>query len=156
MPPSRPLPQANIGELDVRKTRKDLILGQLSLLQLQALVVSFLAALLSFLLGLTTPHRVSNDPIDAALNATLSRYNLSSVTEPRNLALAAGMFLGQRDDPDLGYIDSFKEGYTPPGFRILALIVVTSMLAASLSGALLGSFMSALVVLSRRMRINPG
>lgn len=79
----------------------------------------------------------------------------SALSEPRNLAVAAGFFLGERDDPDLGFYDSFKEGYTPPGAKELVMVLVTGMAAASLSGAVLGSFVSALVVLSRRLRINP-
>lgn len=149
-------PQANIGELDSRPTRRALVLGQLSLLQLQALAVSFLAAILSFLLGLTMPHRISDDPSPFYSNSTLHRYNSSAPPSSRDLAIAAGMFFGERDDPDLGYIDSFREGYTPPGGKELVFILVTGMLAASLSGAVLGSFVSALVVLSRRLRINPG
>lgn len=146
--------QANIGELDLRSNRRTLVLGQLSLLQLQALAVSFLAGILSFLLGLTLPHRISDEEL-AQANATLHKLALGA-TEPRNLAMYAGWYLGERDDPDEGYIDSFKEGFTPPGGKELMIVLVTGMIAASLSSGILGSFMSGLVVLSRRLRINPG
>lgn len=43
---------ANIGELDLRLTRRSLILGNLALLQVQALIVSLISGLLSFMLGL--------------------------------------------------------------------------------------------------------
>ena len=46
--------QANIGELDIRSTRQTLVLGNMALLQVQALIVSLIAGLLSFLLGLTS------------------------------------------------------------------------------------------------------
>lgn len=129
-----------------------MIIGQLSLLQLQALAISALAAVLSYLLGLTMPHRISpDDPASPLYNATLA-----ALSEPRNLAVHAGFYLGQRDDPDAGYIDTFKEGWTPPGMKELVMVLATGMLAATLSGGILGSFVSALVVLSRRLRINPG
>lgn len=150
--------QANIGELDIRETRRGLVLGQLSLLQMQALAVSFLAGILSFLLGLTLPHRISDEEL-ASVNATAALLaNGSSLlaSAPRDLAIVAAMFLGERADPDEGYIDSFKEGFTPPGGKELMIVLVTGMVAASLSSGILGSFMSGLVVLSRRLRINPG
>lgn len=101
------------------------------------------------------PHRVSSDDIFA--NATMPfNHSTFALEEPRNLAVAAGLWLGERDDPDLGYIDSFKEGYTPPGAKEFVMVLVTGVGAASLSGAILGSFMSGLVLLSRRLRINPG
>jgi solute carrier family 41 len=136
--------QANIGELDVRQARRGLILGQLSLLQMQALAVSFLAGILSFLLGLTLPHRISDEDLA-----------LSNSTTAANVTLTRTLLAG-RDDPDEGYIDSFKEGFTPPGGKELMIVLVTGMVAASLSSGILGSFMSGLVVLSRRLRINPG
>ena len=66
------------------------------------------------------------------------------------------MFFERGDDPDAGYIDTFKEGFTPPPGVFFLFILVTGMLATSLSGGILGSFISALVVLCRRLRINPG
>lgn len=46
---------ANVGELDEPDTRRRIILGNLSLLQVQATVVSFVAACVSLLLGLLVP-----------------------------------------------------------------------------------------------------
>lgn len=46
---------AHIGVLDRRSTRRTLITGSLSLLQLQALCVSALAAIVSFVLGQALP-----------------------------------------------------------------------------------------------------
>lgn len=109
---------------------------------MQALAVSFLAGILSFLLGLTLPHRISDE--DLALSNSTS------------FALNATLSFTGRADPDEGYIDSFKEGFTPPGGKELMIVLVTGMVAASLSSGILGSFMSGLVVLSRRLRINPG
>jgi solute carrier family 41 len=49
---------ANVGELDKPDVRRKLVLGNLSLLQVQAAVVSFVAACVSFILGLVVPHIV--------------------------------------------------------------------------------------------------
>jgi solute carrier family 41 len=46
---------ANIGQLDKPQQIRSLVLGNLSLLQLQAAVVSFVAACVSFIVGLTLP-----------------------------------------------------------------------------------------------------
>ncbi|KAJ8699219.1 hypothetical protein PTI98_002358 [Pleurotus ostreatus] len=46
---------ANVGELDDPKTRRGMILGNLTLLQVQAAVVSFVAAGVSLILGLMIP-----------------------------------------------------------------------------------------------------
>ena len=46
--------QANIGELDIRSTRQTLVLGNMALLQVQALIVSLIAGIVSFLLGLAS------------------------------------------------------------------------------------------------------
>ena len=48
---------ANMGELDKPSTRRTIILGNLTLLQVQATVVSFIAACVSFALSAFLPHR---------------------------------------------------------------------------------------------------
>lgn len=45
---------SQIGELDIRSTRRTLVLGNLALLQVQALVASLFAAILSFVFGLAS------------------------------------------------------------------------------------------------------
>ena len=52
--------QANIGELDIRLTRQTLVMGNLALLQVQALIVSFVAGLVAFLLGLLSRIGISS------------------------------------------------------------------------------------------------
>lgn len=47
--------QANIGELDDKASRYGILLGNIALLQVQATLVSFVAACLSFVLGLVMP-----------------------------------------------------------------------------------------------------
>lgn len=54
--------QANIGELDLRQTRRSLVLGNMALLQVQALLVSLLAGIVAFLLGLMSRHGLADSP----------------------------------------------------------------------------------------------
>ncbi|GAA5872464.1 hypothetical protein JCM3774_006830 [Rhodotorula dairenensis] len=117
---------ANIGELDLRLTRRSLILGNLALLQVQALIVSLLSGLVAFLLGLASRKGVHN-PLQHPLHPDVSA---------ETAAAAAG--------------DALQGGY----FEAL-LVLCVSMLAAGLSSGVLGSFMCSLVVLCRRFRLNP-
>lgn len=50
---------ANVGELDDKEARKSMIWGNLSLLQVQAAVVSFVAGSLSLVLSLIMPRTVA-------------------------------------------------------------------------------------------------
>lgn len=121
---------ANIGELDLRLTRRSLVFGNLALLQVQALIVSLLSGLLAFVLGLASRKGVSH-----ALQNPLLKPG-----SPENAAA--------------GGIDAtaaLRGGY----FEAL-LVLCVSMLAAGLSSGVLGSFMCSLVVLCRRFRLNPG
>ncbi|KZO90389.1 hypothetical protein CALVIDRAFT_542714 [Calocera viscosa TUFC12733] len=98
---------ANTGMLDPRATRKGIILGSLSVLQVQALAVSAVAAGVSFVLGLVLPEREI-------------------------------------------------EGVRPKsGFMEFMMVISASMSAASLSGAILGSFMCSLILVCRYFRLNP-
>ena len=47
--------QANVGDLDDRMSRYGILYGNMALLQVQATLVSFIAACLSFVLGFITP-----------------------------------------------------------------------------------------------------
>lgn len=68
---------ANTGELDKAQSRRAIILGNLSLLQVQAALVSFVAAIVSVLLGLVVPRVMPyRDPaVAAAHNATMAAHN---------------------------------------------------------------------------------
>ncbi|GAA5978044.1 hypothetical protein JCM10908_004208 [Rhodotorula pacifica] len=120
---------ANIGELDLRLTRRSLVLGNLALLQVQALIVSLLSGLLAFLLGLA-----SRKGVHHAL-----QHPVHNGASPENAA-AGG----------LDATAALRGGY----FEAL-LVLCVSMLAAGLSSGVLGSFMCSLVVLCRRFRLNP-
>jgi solute carrier family 41 len=52
--------------------------------------------------------------------------------------------------------EDITEGYTKPGGKQLMLILSTGMLTASLSSAVLGNFISWLVVVCRWFGLNPG
>ncbi|SCZ95798.1 BZ3500_MvSof-1268-A1-R1_Chr8-1g09805 [Microbotryum saponariae] len=109
---------ANIGELDLRPTRRALVLGNLALIQVQALIVSLISGLLAFILGVMSRSGV--------------QHHL------------------QHPVHKLGQAEHLRGGY----FEAL-LVLCVSMLAAGLSSAILGGFMCALVVLCRRLKINP-
>ena len=121
---------ANIGELDHRLTRKALLAANMTLLCLQALLISSLAAFLSFVLGLITRHR------------------LGDKMQPSG---------GFGDDAGLGVGDGeWHEGYTRPGWKQLVMVLATGMGAAAISAMVLGNFMGALVVVSRWLGLDPG
>ena len=119
---------ANIGELDSRHTRKPLLKANMSLLALQALLISSLAGVLSFGLGLMTRHRLGD--IDGS----------GDVVEPG---------LETQDQ-------EWHEGYTRPGWAQLVMVLATGMGSAGLSSAILGSFMSSMIVVARWWGIDPG
>lgn len=75
---------ANVGELDDPHTRRSIIIGNLALLQVQAAVVSFIAAGVSLVLGLILPRiqRAPTPPPPAA-NSTL----ITEAILPRLFAL---------------------------------------------------------------------
>ena len=60
------LPQANVGELDEKTSRYGILFGNMALLQVQATLVSFIAAILSFVLGTIMP-----DPHSPATSADM-------------------------------------------------------------------------------------
>jgi solute carrier family 41 len=123
---------ANIGELDVRRTRETLIFGNLALLQVQALIVSLFAGILSFLLGLGTGTEAANQPPTASVAARLV---------PRRVI---------HHHPSLDPSLKMRNGY----FEFV-LVIATAMLSASISSAILGTFMCALVVVTRQRGGNP-
>ncbi|GAA5890368.1 hypothetical protein JCM6882_008810 [Rhodosporidiobolus microsporus] len=111
---------ANIGELDLRATRRSLVLGNLALLQVQALIVSLISGLLAFILGLASRKGVHHG----------LQHPLHNAGTDETAALRGGYFEA-------------------------LLVLCVSMLAASLSSGVLGSFMCSIVILCRRFRINP-
>ncbi|TFY82211.1 hypothetical protein EWM64_g1807 [Hericium alpestre] len=132
---------SNMGELDKPATRNSIILGNLALLQVQATVVSFVAAIVSFILGLIvpSPNEPPSEALSAAGNSTalfhLARSTLHSVRVPRPVRP------GPKDSQS--------------GFVEFIMVAASAMSATCVSAALLGSFMCGLVVLCRKLGRDP-
>ena len=163
---------ANIGELDIRRTRETLIRGNLALLQVQALIVSSFAGVLAFVLGVMTPEPEIRTPVEtspsnpspspeSAIVDRLVRSTFSALrlrNQRRNLAspsnsgtqLSPRRIIHHHPKPPADPALKLRNGY----FEFV-LVIATGMLSASLSSAVLGSFMCALVVLTRRLGANP-
>lgn len=125
---------ATLGELDTRRVRRSLVTANLTLLGLQALLISSLAAIISFVLGLVTTHRLGDVPADGSYNATLPL--------PGTVA-----------DPSVN--DPWHEGYTRPGGAQLVMVLATGMAAAGISALVLGCFMCSLIVMCRWVNVDP-
>ncbi|CAO3688433.1 unnamed protein product [Rhizopus stolonifer] len=93
---------SNLGELDQGGTRRSLIIGNLSLLQVQSLVAGAVAGVASFALGLIT-----------------------------------------------------KPGSNNPSYFEMMFMTASAMVSASFSAAILGVFMCVLVILCRKLDIDP-
>ncbi|KIY71251.1 solute carrier family 41 member 1 [Cylindrobasidium torrendii FP15055 ss-10] len=117
---------ANMGHLDDPSTRRQIILGNLSLLQVQATVVSFIAACVSLVLGLIVPRNSEAPP-----------------TEARSL-------WSRRPRPILPPVRERKSGIAE-----FVMVASSAMSAACLSSIILGSFMCGLIVLCRRLGRDP-
>ncbi|SPO20785.1 uncharacterized protein UTRI_00262 [Ustilago trichophora] len=166
---------ANIGELDVRRTRETLIKGNLALLQVQALIVSMFAGVLAFLLGVVTPEPKTEGPVSTlpttpkqtpenALIHSIVRSAFSAVTmrnRRRSLSGSTTVVQGGSWLQKRRIIHHHPKPPTDPALRLrngyfeFVLVIATGMLSASLSSAVLGSFMCALVVIARRAGANP-
>ncbi|KAH7880070.1 solute carrier family 41 member 1 [Lentinula edodes] len=127
---------ANVGELDDPHIMRKIIFGNLSLLQVQATVVSFVAACVSFVLGFIIPR--------AEIPAT----------QPSESTLATRQLLGllpRRPRPTLPPVDTSRKF----GIHSFFMVVSTAMSAACLSSLILGSFMCTLIVICKRYGRNP-
>lgn len=128
---------ANIGELDIRRTRETLIFGNLALLQVQALIVSLFAGILASVLGVIGGlGGASEGP------KTAQRRGFAALLTKRRVI----HHHPAPSDPSMRLRNSYFE---------FVLVIATGMLAASMSSAILGSFMCALVVVTRQLGGNP-
>ncbi|KAF8710609.1 Divalent cation transporter, partial [Rhizoctonia solani] len=137
---------SHIGVLDRRSSRRALIGGSLSLLQLQALCVSALAAIVSFLLGLALPETAvaggsTGEKVGVDGNVTM-RWHLGKVA--RELVKQAPH-----------KVPKIKDEGTKSGWREFIIVLSTAMSSACLSGLILGSFMCSTVLLCRRFKLDP-
>ncbi|EUC66044.1 divalent cation transporter [Rhizoctonia solani AG-3 Rhs1AP] len=137
---------SHIGVLDRRSSRRALIAGSLSLLQVQALCVSALAATVSFLLGLALPDTAvaggsTGEKVVGDGKGT-RRWHIVNVV--RELVKQA-----PHKAPKI------KDGGTQSGWREFVIVLATAMTSACLSGLILGSFMCSIVILCRKFKLNP-
>ncbi|KAL6308666.1 hypothetical protein BKA93DRAFT_815299 [Sparassis latifolia] len=128
---------ANMGELDEPSRRKSIILGNLTLLQVQATVVSFVAACVAFLLGRIIPRPAGEEAVSAVLSG-----NITSSIVARTV--------GARTPRPI-----FPGGSPTSGLSEFAMVASAAMTSTCLSGCVLGSFMCTLVVLCRRFGLDP-
>ena len=126
---------ANIGDLDDRRTRRTLVFGNLSLLQVQALLVSAVAAVLSFILGIMMGPSIEPNEDSPAKTVTMHLLKIA--------------------------ISRRRPKYHPPkspvrgGVREFLLVLTSALLSASASSLVLGSFMCSLIMLCRKLKLNP-
>ncbi|KAI0737970.1 hypothetical protein C8Q80DRAFT_1114145 [Daedaleopsis nitida] len=128
---------ANMGDLDIPAKRRSIILGNLTLLQVQATVVSFFAACVAFLMSQLFPGQATtNDemPMDGSGGDVFRRLVIRGVHKPNP----------HRPIPP-----------PPSGASEFIMVASAAMCAACLSSILLGSFMCGLVVLCRRFGLDP-
>ncbi|OCH88237.1 hypothetical protein OBBRIDRAFT_734865 [Obba rivulosa] len=137
---------ANIGQLDKPSTRREIILGNLSLLQVQATVVSFVAACVAFLLGRVIPL----PPGEEAEVAVVANVTASLVTR---------MTASYPDSATLHYPrvprPIFPAGDKSSGLAEFIMVASTAMSSACLSSIILGSFMCLLIIGCRRFGLDP-
>jgi solute carrier family 41 len=150
---------SNMGSLDIPSVRNDLILGNLALLQVQAAVVSFIAACVSFLLGMIVPGVGENpsEPLSAETRGPFRYLRSTShshpLRRPRPTLPPAGVPKSGFNEYVFG--DQRLHQILTYPFRFM-VVASTAMSAACLSAILLGSFMCFLVVLCRKLGRDPG
>ncbi|TCD68000.1 hypothetical protein EIP91_011669 [Steccherinum ochraceum] len=131
---------ANMGELDRRSTRNQLIFGNLTLLQVQATVVSFIAACVAFILGRIMPRNSPAQPAD------LIGVN-STVVDAADMLFTLATRQAKRPH-------HYPEK-DPGGVNEFLMTAASAMTAACLSSLILGSFMCMLIVLCRKFGRDP-
>ncbi|THV06915.1 hypothetical protein K435DRAFT_742928 [Dendrothele bispora CBS 962.96] len=133
---------ANVGELDNPVVRRQMVLGNLTLLQVQATVVSFVAACVSFVLSFVIPRSTAPEAAPAQAGTEMSTRDVVNVL--MDLAV-------RRARPNLPPVDTSRK----TGFHSFVMVASTGMTAACLSGLVLGSFMCGLIVLCRYFGRDP-
>ncbi|KAF8344133.1 Mg transporter [Cantharellus anzutake] len=132
---------ANTGELDNALTRQSLIFGNLSLLQIQAIIMSTLAALFSFALGKILPSP-EEGVVPLSANSTTIARGLAPVTFPLTWRSVTR--------PTKLPLQKSRSG-AKEFFNVLSI----AFASASASALILGSFMCTVVILCRRFDLNP-
>lgn len=130
----------------MRRTRQTLIYGNLALLQVQALIVSLFAGILSFLLGMRSPSVSSKAAPTTERRSFKSLLLMKAAPASDHLQKRRVIHHHPQLDPSLKLRNSYFE---------FVLVIATAMLSASLSSAILGSFMCTIVIVTRRFGGNP-
>ncbi|KAH9992844.1 hypothetical protein BJV77DRAFT_1001392 [Russula vinacea] len=134
---------SNMGDLDIPSVRNALIVGNLALLQVQAVVVSFIAACFTFLLGLIIPG-VGEEPSDPLPTHTRDPFRHYY----QRIAGQGHSLRRPRPTPP-------PPGVPKSGFNEFMVLTSTAMSATCLASILLGTFMCFLVVLCRKLGRDP-
>ncbi|KAI8999121.1 hypothetical protein BD414DRAFT_433700 [Trametes punicea] len=131
---------ANMGDLDHPSKRRSIILGNLSLLQVQATIVSFVAACVAFLMSRIVSASTGTEG-DIAPSENLRRELLRMLS-------ARGVHKAKPHRPPVP---------VPPAGPVDRFIMVaaSAMCAACVSSVLLGSFMCTLIVICRHFGLDP-
>jgi solute carrier family 41 len=155
---------SNMGDLDIPSVRNVIILGNLALLQVQAALVSFIAACFTFLLGTIIPGvgEESSDPLPTDTRDLFRHYYLRtagqghSLRRPRPAPPSAGV-------PKSGfneYVSLVISALPSPYYYFMLyrfmVLASTAMSATCISSIILGSFMCFLVILCRKLGRDPG
>ncbi|KAH9842512.1 uncharacterized protein C8Q71DRAFT_733161 [Rhodofomes roseus] len=141
---------ANIGELDKADTRRQIIIGNLTLLQVQAAVVSFVAACVVFVLGRITASPAPAGSIPTTGNGTIANATASIVQRALLASLPASSLQPRKPRPSLP-----QGGKKISGPHEFIMVASAAMCSCALSGVFLGSFMCGLIVLCRRWGYDP-
>ncbi|KAI0657206.1 hypothetical protein C8Q70DRAFT_920207 [Cubamyces menziesii] len=130
---------ANMGDLDHPSKRRSIILGNLSLLQVQATIVSFVAACVAFLMSrivsVTAGSEDGTAPPDNARRDLLHALYTRGIHKPKP------------HKPPIPL--------PPSGPAEFVMVAASAMCAACVSSVLLGSFMCTLVVVCRHFGLDP-
>lgn len=138
------------GDLDNRATRRQLILGNLSLLQVQGILVSCVAAALSFLIGLVLPSPETSSGMPSGNDFDGSESPLKASAK---IAYTLFRLVPRGRQPH--HPPSTRPSPNASGPREFLIMLVIGQTAASGSSLILGSFMCALVLLCRYFKLNP-
>lgn len=150
---------ANMGELDRRSTRNQLILGNLTLLQVQATVVSFIAACVAFILGRIIPRNppAAQPPGSTGVNGTAADAASMLFTLATRQAKRPHHFPEKDPGGVTEYVFRHCDQLSwPLSFHRFLMTAASAMTAACLSSLLLGSFMCMLILLCRKFGRDPG
>ncbi|EIW85659.1 hypothetical protein CONPUDRAFT_48875 [Coniophora puteana RWD-64-598 SS2] len=148
---------ANTGVLDDPHVRKRTVLGNLTLLQVQATVVAFVAACVSMLLGLFVPAVASASPTATAEAGAVAAGAVRGLIFKRKPRPKPPIIDGR---PRSGIAEYVSPSLVHKHVHILTtprfiLVASTAMLSACMSSLVLGTFMCGLILLCRRLGRDP-